>query len=111
MSYYDGLVPAYTFRLSIEREDRTIIASSITVKGSKDEIAKAKKTMNRLLNEYTPEFKTPAPAPLQPEPEPEQPAQDEPPEMIADTDTDTAADQQQAPNELPPPPRDENQEG
>lgn len=27
MSYYDGLTPTYTFRLQIERSDRTVLDS------------------------------------------------------------------------------------
>lgn len=69
MSYYDGLTPAYTYRLCIEREDRVIIETAITVKAEPGEIAKAKKGLKRLLDAYSPTFPAPpAPAPDIPTP-------------------------------------------
>ena len=58
MSYYDGLIPTYTFRLQIERSDRMILDTAITARATADEIAKAKKSVRRLLDEYAPAIKT-----------------------------------------------------
>ena len=88
MSYYDGFAPAYTIRLQIEREDRMILDTAITVKQSGDEIARAKKHIRKLLDDYAPIAK---PADTEPqessiaetesEPEePETPAPEPPPE-------------------------------
>lgn len=80
MSYYDGLCPSYTFRLSIEREDRQMLDVAITAKGKAAELNRAKKTIQRLLNENTPKIEPgPIPAPDIPAPviqaeEPEDPA-------------------------------------
>lgn len=64
MSYYDGLCPSYTFRLSIEREDRQMLDVAITAKGEAAELNRAKKTIQRLLNENTPKIEPgPIPAP------------------------------------------------
>lgn len=86
MSFFDGLIPTYTFYLKIERSDRTIIDTAIVAKAYPDEIAKAKKNIQRLLTEYTPDIKVkeqvPAPAPevdtkALPEPEAQDPAADQ----------------------------------
>lgn len=87
MSYYDGLTPTYTFRLQIERSDRMILDTAITARATADEIAKAKKSVRRLLDEYAPAIKTTVA--LQPgtvlelAPEPDLPA---PPEQVTDSD-------------------------
>lgn len=96
MSLFDGLIPTYAFHLQIERSDRTIIDTTIIAKATADEIARAKKTVQRLLSEYTPTIKapeqvtTPAPeadTPALPEPEAQDPTsdqrQDEPAEAAA----------------------------
>ena len=59
MSLFDGFAPTYTFRLQIERSDRTILDTTITTKVDANEVAKAKKTIQRLLNEYIPVIKPP----------------------------------------------------
>lgn len=61
MSYFDGLTPIYTFRLQIERSDRTILDAAITAKAAPDELAKTKRSIQRLLNEYAPAAVIPAP--------------------------------------------------
>lgn len=80
MSYYDGFTPGYTFRLSIEREDRTLLDAAVAAKGEAEAIGKAKRSIQRLLNEYTPKVESaavPVPEfePVEPEPEekPEEP--------------------------------------
>lgn len=84
MSYYDGLTPTYTFRLQIERSDRTVLDTAITTKASREEMIKAKKSVRRLLDEYAPLPPVLTPAPdLLPTPEPELPA---PPENMTDLD-------------------------
>lgn len=72
MSYYDGLTPTYTFRLQIERSDRTVLDTAITTKASREEMIKAKKSVRRLLDEYAPLPPVLTPAPdLPPAPDPE----------------------------------------
>lgn len=88
MSFYDGFIPTYTFRLQIERSDRMILDTEIVAKGTPDEIAKAKKNVQRLLTEYTPTVKAPEPVPTPalPVPEAQAPAaqqQDKPAEAAA----------------------------
>lgn len=77
MSFFDGLTPTYTFRLQIERSDRPILDTEIIAKGTPEEIAKAKKNVQRLLADYTPTFKAPEPVPT-PAPEADAPALPEP---------------------------------
>ena len=69
MSYYDGFTPTYTFSLCIERSDRVLVDTTVEVKATAEEIAKAKKTIQRLMNEYAPVAKAPVPAddPVEPE--------------------------------------------
>ncbi len=88
-SYCGRLTPTCTFRLQIQESDRTILDTAITTKANADEIAKAKKSVRRLLDEYAPIIKTPEPVPAPvpetdtpalPEPEPEaQPSEAAPP--------------------------------
>ena len=61
MSYYDGFTPTYTFSLCIERSDRVLVDTTVEVKATAEEIAKAKKTIQRLMNEYAPAAKAPPP--------------------------------------------------
>lgn len=96
MSFYDGFTPTYTFRLQIERSDRMILDTEITAKGTPDEIAKAKKNVQRLLTEYTPTAKAPEPVPT-PAPEANTPALPEPEAQAP------AAQQQGKPAETTPP--------
>ena len=56
MSYYDGFRPIYTFHLSIEREDRTLLDTTVTAKGEVKDVNIAKKFIQRALNEYTPKI-------------------------------------------------------
>jgi len=49
MSYYDGFTPTYAFSLRIERSDRVLVDTTVEVKGTTEEIAKAKKTLQRLM--------------------------------------------------------------
>ena len=44
MSYYDGFTPTYAFSLRIERSDRVLVDTTVEVKGTTEEIAKAKET-------------------------------------------------------------------
>lgn len=84
MNIFDTLNTTYTFRLQIERNDRTILETAIAAKADAAEVAKAKKAIQRLLNEYTPAIQSPKPVPApepaqadtQPQAEPE--AQDSP---------------------------------
>lgn len=107
MSYFDGFTPTYTFQLRIERDDRIILDTAIAARADADGVAKAKKTIQRLLNEYTPVIKPPVQAkdaepeqaaPVLPEPEdsgtPDQDPDDDPP--VAE---ETA---EPLPNEKPP---------
>ena len=41
MSYYDGFTPTYTFSLCIERSDRVLVDTTVEVKATAEEIAKA----------------------------------------------------------------------
>lgn len=79
MSYFDGLMPTYTFRLQIERSDRTILDAAITAKAAPDELTKAKRSIQRLLNEYAPAAVIPVPT--------------QPPEQVAAQPPEHAADQ------------------
>lgn len=99
MSLFDGLIPTYAFHLQIERSDRTIIDTTIIAKATADEIARAKRTVQRLLTEYTPTIKAPEQVPTPP-PESDTPALPEPEAQ------DPAADQRQdEPAEAAAPPR------
>ena len=60
-----GFSNCYTFRLSIERNEDAILDIVIGANDIPDEIDKVKKTIQRLLNNYTPSFKK-----LEPKPEP-----------------------------------------
>lgn len=84
MNIFDTLNTTYTFRLQIERNDRTILETAIAAKADAAEVAKAKNAIQQLLNEYTPTIQPPKPVPApepaqadtQPQAEPE--AQDSP---------------------------------
>ena len=86
MSYYDGFTPTYTFSLCIERSDRVLVDTTVEVKATAEEIAKAKKTIQRLMNEYAPAAKAPAPADDPVEPEMESQAPTGSPEQEGETD-------------------------
>ncbi|MCI8414950.1 MAG: hypothetical protein HFF00_04900 [Ruminiclostridium sp.] len=63
MSYYDGIMPTYTVSFCIERSDRVLIDTTVEVQATAKEINKAKKTIQRLMNEYAPVAKAPTPKP------------------------------------------------
>ena len=81
MSYYDGFTPTYTFSLCIERSDRVLVDTTVEVKATAEEIAKAKKTIQRLMNEYAPVAKAPTPAPEPAELDPENQAPIDPTDL------------------------------
>lgn len=54
MSYYDGLTPTYTFTLRIEQSDRVLVDTMVEIPATTEGIAKGKKTIQRLMNEYAP---------------------------------------------------------
>ena len=85
MSYYDGLIQTYKFSLRIERSDRLILNTEIIVKGTPDEITKAKKNIQRLLTDYTQTAKAPEPASA-PAPEADAPSLPEPNTQIPATE-------------------------
>lgn len=111
MSLFDGLIPTYTFRLQIERSDRTILDTAIVARATADEVAKAKKNIQRMLNQYTPSVRAtePAPATLQPGAainlSPENQAPIDPTALPEPEAQDPAADQRQdeQPEEAPAP--------
>lgn len=87
MSYYDGSTPTYTFSLCIERSDRILVDTTVEVKATTEEIAKAKKTIQCLMNEYVPVAKAPMPAQEPSEPSPEnQPLPTDSPEPDGEAD-------------------------
>ena len=65
MSYYDGLTPTYTFTLRIEQSDRVLVDTMVEIPATTEGIAKGKKTIQRLMNEYAPVIEA-----LSTEPEP-----------------------------------------
>ncbi len=90
MSYFDGMSSTYTFQLRIRRSDRTILDTSITAEACADEVAKAKKNIQQLLNEYVPTLKPLDKAPTQVQ----ETAPPSPTEPDAQTD-ETPVDQQE----------------
>ncbi len=76
----------HTFSLCIERSDRVLVDTTVEVKATAEEIAKAKKTIQRLMNEYAPVAKAPAPADDPVEPEMESQAPTGSPEQKGATD-------------------------
>lgn len=62
MSYFDGFDPAYTFSLQIGQEDKTILDATISAMPTVEDIARAKESILRLLNDYTPVVQAPIPA-------------------------------------------------
>lgn len=58
-----GFKRRYTFRLSIDRNEDTILDIVIGANDTPDELTKAKKTIQRMLNEYTPTAKAAEPVP------------------------------------------------
>jgi len=71
MSFSIKLPQTCTFSLHIDQGDRTLVDTTIEVNTTAKDIAKAKKTIRRLMNEYAPVIETPRAAasePVPPEP-------------------------------------------
>ena len=60
---FDGFDKRYAFRLSIDEGDMPVIDVVVGANDNEGEVTKAKKTLQRLLNDFTPSFKKPEPAP------------------------------------------------
>lgn len=95
----------YTFRLQIERNDRIILDTAIAATANAGEIAKVKKTIQKLLNEYTPTTQpskpTTAPEPVPPDP----PAPTEPEGQEGPAQAQETAQQPEGPAEAAAPPQ------
>lgn len=61
--------PKYTFSLCIKQDGKVLIGTEASAGDSPEEIAKAKKTIQRSLNEYTPKTTVPHPQKTEPTPE------------------------------------------
>ena len=70
MSFSIELPQTYTFSLCIDRGGRTIVDTTVEVPDTREGIAKARRTIQRLMNEYAPTPKAPEPAGLNPESQP-----------------------------------------
>ena len=92
MSFSIELPQTYTFSLCIDQGNRTIVDTTVEVQDTKEGIAKAKRTIQRLMNEYAQVPKAQAPTP-----EP----QDLAPEKQTSIDETTAPESKPAPD--PPP--------
>ena len=94
MSFSIELPQTYTFSLCIDQGGHTIVDTTVEVPDTREGIARAKRTVQRLMNEYAPVAKAPAPAddPVEPEMESQAPtgspeqkgATDPPPEKKPD---------------------------
>lgn len=67
MSFSIELPQTYTFSLCIDRGGRTVADATVEVPDTREGIAKAKRTIQRLMNEYAPVPKAPEPVGLNPE--------------------------------------------
>ena len=67
MSFSIELPQTYTFSLCIDRGDHTIVDTTVEVPNTREGITRAKRTIQRLMNEYTPVAKAPEPVELNPE--------------------------------------------
>ena len=76
MSFSLELPQTYTFSLCIDRGGRTIVDTTVEVPDTREGITKAKRTIQRLMNEYAPVPKAPDLVGLNPE---SQPSTDPPP--------------------------------
>ena len=76
MSFSIELPQTYTFSLCIDRGGRTIVDTTVEVPDTREGITKAKRTIQRLMNEYAPVPKAPDLVGLNPE---SQPSTDPPP--------------------------------
>ena len=70
MSFSIELPQTYTFSLCIDRGGHTIVDTTVEVPDTREGITRAKRTVQRLMNEYTPTPKAPEPAGLNPESQP-----------------------------------------
>lgn len=70
MSFSIELPQTYTFSLCIDRGDHTIVDTTVEVPDTREGITRAKKTVQRLMNEYAPIPKVPEPTGLNPESQP-----------------------------------------
>ena len=70
MSFSIELPQTYTFSLCIDRGGHTIVDTTVEVPDTREGITRAKRTVQRLMNEYAPTPKTPEPAGLNPESQP-----------------------------------------
>ena len=73
MSFSIELPQTYTFSLCIDRGGHTIVDTTVEVPDTREGITRAKRTVQRLMNEYTPTPKAPEPAGLNPESQPPPP--------------------------------------
>ncbi len=61
MSFSIELPQSYTFSLCIDRGNHTIVDTTLEVPDTREGIAKARRTIQRLMNEYVPIPKAPTP--------------------------------------------------
>jgi hypothetical protein len=64
MSFSIELPQTYTFSLCIDREGHTIIDTTVEVPDTREGITRAKRTIQRLMNEYAPISRAPEPVGL-----------------------------------------------
>ena len=86
MSFSIELPQTYTFSLCIDQGGHTIVDTTVEVPDTREGIARAKRTVQRLMNEYAPAAKAPAPADDPVEPEMESQAPTGSPEQEGETD-------------------------
>lgn len=70
MSFSIELPQTYTFSLCIDRGGRTIVDATVEVPDTREGITRAKRTVQRLMNEYAPIPKAPEPTRLNLESQP-----------------------------------------
>lgn len=71
-------MPRYTFSFCIKKDGKVLVGTEVGAGDSQEEITRAKKTIQRLLNEYNPAAKHP-----EKKPEPQKPVADTLPEVTA----------------------------
>lgn len=67
MSFSIELPQTYTFSLCIDRGGHTIVDTTVEVPDTREGITRAKRTVQRLMNEYAPTPKAPEPTGMNPE--------------------------------------------
>ena len=67
MSFSIELPQTYTFSLCIDQGGHTIVDTTVEVPDTREGITRAKRTVQRLMNEYAPTPKAPEPAGMNPE--------------------------------------------